>query len=366
MQAKTKTVRLLHIIDDRKFIPCCIETFNLEFLHNNFLNSSDLSTVQLFDYDMLFIHQLGPNAIDFLSALKYRIPIVWFFWGSDGFCLGKFHNRFLLSQSKKLRLRLSFQEGILSGISNLLVAVFPRLKDLRPYNIKLLRAMKNVDVIVPVIPKDFELLASEYKISARCFHMNYINGIFNEDVYGQSCKPQLNEKKILLGNSASLTNNHFEALDYLSRFDLNGRKVVIPLSYGDKKYAEIVRKRANRMLPQQSICLTDFLPFAEYNKILSDCDIVVMFHRRQQALGNVLQSIFSGANVYLLESNPLFSFFNSNGFNVSLINEMPLKPLVEEQKEHNRRLCYKFFGRKTQHIKVRQLICSRLKLQDKQ
>ena len=46
------------------------------------------------------------------------------------------------------------------------------------------------------------------------------------------------DNNILLGNSATHTNNHLEAFEILEKFDLKNFKIITPLSYGSKAYAD--------------------------------------------------------------------------------------------------------------------------------
>lgn len=110
---------------------------------------------------------------------------------------------------------------------------------------------------------------------------------------------RVQEANILLGNSASLTNNHVEAIDLLSRLQLGNRKVYIPLSYGDARYGKAVASYAARRLGDSAVGLDEYLPLNRYNELMSGCGIVIVNAYRQQAVGNILAALYLGAKVYL-------------------------------------------------------------------
>src|SRR5690606_28840957 len=106
-----------------------------------------------------------------------------------------------------------------------------------------LSAITKVNLIVPIVPGGYHLLKSQYKVTAGLFHMNYVNPIF--------LAPQASEAvghNILLGNSSSYTNNHIEAIDQIANLDLQDRRVIIPLNYGDKDYGLFVKSYAYKTL----------------------------------------------------------------------------------------------------------------------
>lgn len=121
---------------------------------------------------------------------------------------------------------------------------------------------------------------------------------------------------ILIGNSASASNNHLEAFDRLRKFDTDNRKILVPLSYGDPKYADYVEEIGVRAFGNDFIPLRKFLSLNEYIQQIKTCGIVIMNHYRQQALGNVLTMIYMGARVFLNESNTIFQFLTRIGVTV--------------------------------------------------
>lgn len=146
---------------------------------------------------------------------------------------------------------------------------------------------------------------------------------------------------ILLGNSASATNNHLEAFELLKNHNLKGRRIFTPLSYGNRRYAKAIESYGKKIFPNNFTALTSFLPLEEYNKILSRCGIVIMNHYRPQAMGNIIAQLFMGGKVFLNNTDS-YQYFKHLGCHIYLIEkdfkspENALQLLTYEQVNHNR------------------------------
>jgi hypothetical protein len=148
---------------------------------------------------------------------------------------------------------------------------------------------------------------------------------------------------ILLGNSASYTNNHLEAFDFIQKCNLRKFNILSPLSYGNKKYADEIIELGKRKFGDRFYPLTEYMPLIEYQNILKSCGIVIMNHYRQQAVGNVMNAVFFGAKVFLSERNTLFHYLKRIGCYVYSIendfatdNNEIFSLLTSEQMIHNR------------------------------
>ncbi|WP_441000577.1 TDP-N-acetylfucosamine:lipid II N-acetylfucosaminyltransferase [Fodinibius sp. SL11] len=125
---------------------------------------------------------------------------------------------------------------------------------------------------------------------------------------------------ILLGNSASATNNHLEAFDLLREVNIADRKIVAPLSYGYPRYAEAIIEEGKKQFGDQFTPLTSFLPLEEYNQLISNCGIVIMNHYRPQAVGNIIAALYMGAKVFLNDTD-IYRYFDDLGCHIYLIEK---------------------------------------------
>ena len=153
----------------------------------------------------------------------------------------------------------------------------------------------------------------------------------------------VNGANILIGNSASPTNNHLEAFELIENFDIKKFKILSPLSYGSKQYANEIIKLGKQKFGDRFYPITKYMPLIDYQNILQGCGIVIMNHHRQQAVGNVINAVYLGAKVFLSEKNTLFHYLKRIGCYVySIENDIVngnyeiFSLLTSEQMIHNR------------------------------
>lgn len=135
---------------------------------------------------------------------------------------------------------------------------------------------------------------------------------------------------IQLGNSADPTNNHIDVLKKLEKYKDEDIQIFTPLSYGDEEYAKGVIAYGEELFGDKFIALTDFIPFEKYLEFLSEIDIAIFAHKRQQAMGNTIALLGLGKKVYIrndvtpwkmFEKNNI-KLFDSNGdINITLIDK---------------------------------------------
>lgn len=119
--------------------------------------------------------------------------------------------------------------------------------------------------------------------------------------------------RILLGNSANPTNNHIDACRFLQKTMKVDKKIICPLSYGNSVYSTIFQQWAQKHLQEQFSPITNFMNREDYIIFLNKVDIVVMYHNRQQALGNIITSLVLGKPVFLKRNNPVYAMLKNIG-----------------------------------------------------
>jgi hypothetical protein len=342
---------ILHIVEHKSFLHFIQLTFDSKLFNNTYLSSNDLDeSFDITPYNVLFIHYLSDRTADILSRKNLKgKKVIWYVYGHDAFRFSKFQNSFLEPLTVFLKLKLAYSERK-RFISLVLKHISPSLMSPIFDNKKTLHFVKNIDIICPVIPQDYKILKRKYNTEAEMFHVNYINPILLD-------KPsRIVGNSILLGNSASSFNNHldtFKVIKKIKGYD----KIYLPLSYGDKTYASRIKQKALKLFGDKVIVLDTFLPFDDYQKIIQQCEFVIMNHKRQQAVGNIVQALYSGAHVYLNKYSPFYDFLKSNRFVISEINnEMELRKLNEDEKDINIKKCHEIFGYKVQRNKIKELL----------
>jgi dTDP-N-acetylfucosamine:lipid II N-acetylfucosaminyltransferase len=169
-----------------------------------------------------------------------------------------------------------------------------------------------------------------------------------EDVFERGA-PAMDGPDILVGNSATASNNHADAFTLLQGRVGAGR-LVVPLSYGNLDYGAQVAALGQRLFGERFDALRQWMSLDAYNERIRHCGFVVMNHRRQQAVGNIGAALFKGATVYLRRENPLFDFYRGLGIELRAVDALaegdgPLQPLPPEARERNRALIGAHYAR---------------------
>jgi hypothetical protein len=375
---------ILHLVCDEKFIDYAINLFGeVAPLQNEFLaviphegyrfmyikQTGKLNTFvsseagmnelvnKLAQYDAIIFHSLFP---DFFHKVLDKInnssiKLVWLFWG------GEFYEHPAIRMGYQGQLTHStyqksfFFRKILSKIKQGLKKQYQQ-----PDIISSARKMTH---IVTAFPEDYDTVCKVWQCNAQWMWWNYYS---IEETVGTLIDKETNGADIFLGNSATLPNNHIEVLSVLQRMNLGQRKVFIPLSYGNPRYAKFVTTEARNRLGINSMPLLKFLERDEYNKIILGCSVVIMNHYRQQAVGNIVTALWLGAKIYMSEKSPVYRHFTKLGAKIYTV-EADLNPenpdaftaLTRQEKENNRKVIYQEYSRKNMLEKTR-LIVDRL------
>lgn len=205
------------------------------------------------------------------------------------------------------------------------------------------RAARRADYFSAPIAADLEVFRRRFpSFSGSYLQLNYAT--LSDMESGTDRAPG---RDILVGNSASYANNHLEVFDILARVDLAGRRVIAPLSYGESEsYKDLVIEAGHARFGEDFLPLTDYLPLDEYIDVIASCGHVVMGHRRQQALGNIVAALCAGADILLDERNPIAQTLRREGAHIRVLGELEregLDPLPSHAHE-NRRVAERLWG----------------------
>lgn len=148
---------------------------------------------------------------------------------------------------------------------------------------------------------------------------------------------------VLIGNSATASNNHFEAIDLVKKYGKE-IKVYCPLSYGDAEYREKVIAYGKQVLGDQFISVTEQMEKDKYVEFLSKCDVGIFNNNRQQAMGNINLLLYLGKKVFLKRGTSMWDTYTSAYYSVYPVDEIANLDLEaffgikDEDREHNHRL----------------------------
>ena len=243
----------------------------------------------------------------FWGAELYNTPI---FWPNSIFG----HLTSKLPENKKNSIKIIIKDCLIKSLNP---------KKYNALNTSVLdkkKALEAMNVIHTNVKQDFLNLKSVLNINASWSNFSYYS---NED-YDLN-KHKIIGEKILVGNSASRSNNHLELFKILKDLGIQN-DIICPLNYGDPIYANKISEIGENTFGKKFKSLKQFLPIEKYNKIQAECGFVIMNHYRQQAFGNIIAALNMGCKVFLSNKSPLLEHFRDIGITVYCI-ETDLKKL---------------------------------------
>lgn len=368
-------MKILHIINDEKFIDTAYRLFEAVSPGNNqFLLISESSTItyiketpvkliskkKLLDaaflntlthYDMVVLHYLDNIKLQLLACTPQNVKFVWLGWGADYY--------YLIYTNPSELLKPLTQHIYYKHRKPIIIRIITKvIRELLSSKISKSEVINKVSYFAPVLLEDYQLVKNALpNFKPQFLSWNY--GTLEDDLIKGLEKVSISGDNILLGNSATYSNNHFDSLELLKNISLSGRKIYCPLSYGNSNLKKDIITRGKRLHGENFIPVTDFMPIEQYVQLISSCSIVIMNHLRQQALGNIVIMMYLGAKVFIDKQNPIYSFFKKEGaFVYSLddfISEHPHR-LDMVSVEQNRHILQRHWSRKVILEKTRLLI----------
>lgn len=278
---------------------------------------------------------------DFHAALinKYfrKKKIVWILWGGDIYQSGFIpHERNILEQTSKHVKRNYWQsiKYILGRNRWRFPFLFPRY-----------RAMLKVDYLVTVLPTEYKYIKTQIpKLKAKQILWNYGHQVNFKYPDINQISERIN---ILISHNGYPTNNHFDSFEILKKLNTENRKIIVPLSYGNKEYSKKVLTYGEKIFKSNFIPLTDYLPSEKYIEILNTCSVALFNNIRQQGIGNLVILLMLGIKIYLNENGMAWKFMQDLGIKVYSINRDlnnvdALDPLDIEVAKSNRKKIEEF------------------------
>lgn len=368
----SKHIKNLHIIVDNFYSRRLIEFVNMNFDKNKhvfalreteklkYIDPQNYANVKRLDLkdiknlsDMskkVFIHFLKDDFVKIIDRCEGKNKFYWIIWGAD---LYNYIDIDLYGESTKEFL----VEKNLKNVEE----ISRKAKKPRKNYKQRLRVIKKISYILATAKGDYNLVKSNYDTNAKYIPFAYPNPI-DFATYDKECEENISNSQydfkkdykyvILLGNSGYETNNHLDILYKLKDIDSKEFCVVVPLSYGKRKYIEELILKGKELLGEQFIPLKAFLKPEEYIAILNQVDIGIMNHKRQQGMENINLLLYLGKKVYMNEEVTYYSYLQEIGvkvFSISEINISSLKEMFaisEDCKKINKEAIKEFFGDK--------------------
>lgn len=292
----------------------------------------------------VYVHLLNPRKIKLLKRLDLRgSRVSWIIWGLD------LYNKLLVPRG--FRMFMPGNSGAPSGVSAFFKKMGAWLEARRTVRF----IERHVDAIVTDTTEvDYDYLVRYYPDLAakpwKDFFYYPIDAILNPALMAS----EVSGDNIMIGNSASATNNHEYAFELLAGLDTRGRRIVVPLSYSGKgDYVERVSARGRKLFGDSFEPLLQFMPLAEYNRLQAATSVAIFANLRQEAVGNIIIALYLGARVFLHPDNPVYRWAADHGlavFDLTTLTQQDLDtPLDAATRESNRRILTSLYTRQRLH-----------------
>ena len=376
---------IVHIGTDEKFVDMALREFEvvapgmnqliilgrerpLRYVKNKSMKFYSVKSARMLiqsrECAAVIFHSIGDD-LTLLSDIPANKKVIWLGWGYDYYArllADAYPAGFLLATSKALLPN--------TPVWSLARIVFRKVKT--GINISLdrkvsdgIELLSRVDVFSPVIEIEHRM-ACNLNTWFRPKYVTWNYGTFEDDFVTNEVADKQLGIDILVGNSATLENNHLEVFEVLERsVDLTGRRIIVPLSYGDEWYKEKLISVGRSKFGEQFVPLTNFMTKEAYIDLLQQCGLVFMNHLRQQALGTICIMMIKGAKLYMNPASPLYHWLLERGAVIKSIDalgdvvrtkQQVLLPLSKDDQLRNISVIRAHWGRETQRARTRQLI----------
>ncbi len=294
--------------------------------------------------DLVIFHSLPAQFFPIALALKKEVETVWFCYGYE-----IYNDRWFYSEN------ISFDEITKRHFPVPEISQKTKIKDtLRPFlrfvkpglplsGIEIKRkAIVRMDHLASSFREEFDAIQKLTGSRKKYFSFWYYP---IEEVVDVHQEIAAERPDVLVGNSGHATGNHLDVFEKIKSWNLSGRKITAPLSYGNAHYIAEILPYGKQMLGNAFFPLTEFYSLPEYNKILSRCGVSILNCRRQQAVGNTISLLWFGSKVFLSDKNPFFHYLRRIGVLVfsyeSDLNEESFNTLLSvEEINKNRKILF--------------------------
>ena len=184
-------------------------------------------------------------------------------------------------------------------------------------------------------------------------------------LYGEISQnfPKKTEKRIIVGNSGDSSNNHIHILEELAKKkDIGDYRIILPVSYNFlEDYRTAIKNHIAKLGLERQVTFHDkFISPIEYLDFMASSEIFIAGHDRQQAMGNILMSLYLGNTTIFKknitihgneESNPGWRFIEETGLKPTSFQEFcevdKLKSITNssnDQMKNNQKIINDLFG----------------------
>lgn len=311
---------------DKKGYKCKIkDTSGLTVLWNKKMISNRF---QKDDYDVVYLFSLDPKQLEIFRYIPIGKKIVWWAWGFELYETVRGLKPLFQLELYKSMTRI-IEKKSRQSFSYIIKSYFWNIVSFFHYDSIRAKAISRVNYFQPVFSLEYEMMSSVRGFNAKEFYYP------NSYSYQLKCDlPKNSEGSIFIGNSATYTNNHIDIWESVKDKIPFGRKVYIPINYGDKKYGNYLTRAIHSDLCDVQF-LKEFIPKDQYFKLIDGCSYAIFGVIRQQAMGNISYALSRGIKVFLYKDSLVYKQLKKRGFVVydieSISPDSFTHPLSEDE-----------------------------------
>ncbi len=370
-------MKILHLIIDHqvvertmgiyeKVFPGCneiiiVDIYQREPKHLKFLKNKKIINIghgslegKTFDFSQfshIVVHFMSMDAIDFIKHAPSNIHVCWEVYGWD------LYDQFLSINGMKLTYTEKYiysRYSYLHKLTPWLFKIYSYLRGNRyPFNYQKNSQFTYISNRVDSIQYccKYDALYIEDYAKRKIPNYEIFNYSLTEVLGNLKDFPFFEANGIMVGNSASMSNNHMYVLEYLKQIELDQTsKIYMPLSYGgNQHYREDVEKVYKETFPHNDfVILKQYMPLHEYNLVFTNLNSIILSAWRQESQGTAIMGFYLGIKVFMSCKSPLYKWFKDCGFIVYTIEDANQKSfstsLTLKEKQHNRDIVVKRYS----------------------
>lgn len=287
------------------------EIANEMILYKGGLNTDIINVINDSECTGVFLYWLNDDLLELSLKIDIEKPIYWRSYGPDLQDIIYKNCSFYERETKKLLsdfLLFDIIKDIIRPIYRIITGYY---KKKRIYLEKKIKFLNRINYIGTVTDYEYEQIKKKYlDFNAPKIFSSFT--FFTE-------LPKIDDSfkdKIMIGNSSFPLHNHADIFKILSKMKFNSSRLIVPLSYGNKNYANRIIKLGYKLFKDRFCPLTTYLIINDYNNIIESCGTFISNSKVQQAGANINYFLLNGGKVYLHEKNPIYLDRKKQGFRI--------------------------------------------------
>jgi len=266
-------------------------------------------------YDRVFIHQFSPLMYRWVAMHEFR-ELNWMVWGTDLYNLPGTDFNFYEP--------LTWQRYVSHDFSS--AAFLFKLKVWLTNSMFRKKAYAKVDNVYTWMHSEYQFACDRLPtLRAKHKYFFYVNDVpyhkLDEFLAKAGERSGNRVSQLLVGNSGTPTNNHFDTVTWLQRNDIKA-DLFIPAAYGDKHYISFLKKNLSFYTGGKITFVDQYMSFGEYVMFLLGTDGLIMNTIRPQGYGNIFMMLYLGLPVFMNERNISLPDLEKSGIAVNTLQDL--------------------------------------------